>query len=879
MILGAPATPLDLRSLLQRHFGHEDFRPLQGDAIRSILAGRDTVVLMPTGGGKSLCYQLPALAAEGVTLVVSPLIALMKDQVDALREKGIPARCLHSGSPEGEAHIIGEEARRGELKLLYAAPERVATGRFSTFLGGVRISLVAVDEAHCISQWGHEFRPDYRSLGALRRRLPEAPFAAVTATATERVRQDIAAQLEMRNPAFFTASFDRPNLTYSVRPKRNSLPQLQQLARELRGESGLIYCLSRRDAESVAARLGAGGIRSAAYHAGLEHARRRETQDRFVNKEVQVVAATIAFGMGIDVPDLRLVAHYSMPKSVEGYYQETGRAGRDGEPAACVLFFTRAEKQVQETFLREIEDPEEYREAHRRLGRMVAYGELRTCRRRFLLDYFSDPSASDRDNCGGCDNCLGWRAGAPAGDVEEFDATEISQKILSAVVRTGQRWGLAHVTAVLRGSRAQRILERGHDELSVHGILRDEPADRIRDLADQLVERGLLERSGGDYPTIRLSPEGWNSLRNRSSVTLTRPKTPAAPPPAARGARTGDDATSSQANPELLDALKRLRLEEARREGVPAYVVFANRSLEAMAAQLPQTEESLLRIHGVGPAKLAAWGKPFLEVIRQYAAERQPAPATGEPSVPAPASRAQRPDAPRRRTAAFLVIGSEILSGKIADTNTHRLAGVLRGKGVDLRRVLTIPDDPATIAAETAALSKSHDFVFTSGGVGGTHDDLTMDGIARAFGTRVIHHPHFLAALRARDLETTHRGLARVPEGAELRGGGESAWPIVVMRNVWILPGLPSAFEHKMGVIEACLPSGPAFFTESVLVPGPEEALIPLLDRLVAEHPNVQIGSYPGPEGTRVTFDGDTEPAVHRAATAFREATPVRIER
>ena len=834
-----PRTASDLSplALLRGHFGHQSFRPLQEKAIASVLAGKDAVVLMPTGGGKSLCYQLPALSLDTTALVISPLIALMKDQVDALRARGIAARCLNSSLSAQEAASVREEARNGELRLLYVAPERVAAPGFVPFLDRVAVGLVAVDEAHCISQWGHEFRPDYRNLGALRERMPEVPFVALTATATERVRGDIAAELRMKNPDFFVDSFNRPNLTYAVRPKRRSFDQLVGLLREREGQSAIVYCLSRRETESVAGGLRKLGFRALPYHAGLEREERREAHERFQGKEVPVVVATIAFGMGIDMPDLRLVVHYNLPKSVEGYYQETGRAGRDGLPSDCVLFFSRADMSAQQRFAGEIEDPAERRRAHERLARMVDYCELGACRRRYLLRYFSDRSLDGQENCQGCDNCLG-----PTGEVEEYDATVLAQKILSGVVRTGERFGIAHVAAVLRGSRAKRILELGHDRLSVHGVARAEREDALRDAADGLIERQLLRRSESEYPTLSLTRAGWDFLRNRDSLTLTRPKRKTA-------AAVPEKAAAPKPDTDLFADLKALRLQIARAEGIPAFRVFGDTTLREIAERLPATREELADFHGVGPAKLERYGERFLGAVRASVA-------------PGPA----------RASAAFLVIGNEILSGKVADTNTRRLARLLREKGAALQRVVTIPDEPEMIAAETRALAAAHDLVFTSGGVGGTHDDVTMAGVARAFGVRVVHHPRFLAALRERGLEATHRGLARVPEGAELRGGGSSVWPVVVMRNVWILPGLPPAFEQKLAVISECLPAGPPFHADEELVPRPEEELIPLLDRIVAAHSRVQIGSYPEPEGTRITLDGDDADAVGKAAAALREA-------
>ena len=624
---GAPPTEDRLAAVLKRRFGHDAFRPLQERAIRLALAGRDTVVLMPTGGGKSLCYQLPALARDGLTLVVSPLIALMKDQVDALRARGIAAGCLNSSMRSDEAGEVRRAALRGDLKLLYVAPERVALPGFPDFLRRLGVGFVAVDEAHCISQWGHEFRPDYLTLGALREEVPEVPFMALTATATPRVRADVAGRLGMDDPEFLVASFNRPNIRYGVRPKRRSLPVLISMLRERAGESAIVYCLSRRETENVAAALRDAGIEALPYHAGLEHDVRRDTHDRFTSKRTPVIVATIAFGMGIDVPDIRLIVHYNLPKSLEGYYQETGRAGRDGKPSDCVLFYTTADRSTQEKFIREIEDPEEQERALARLRRVLGYCQLRTCRRRHLLDYFGEATPEGQDNCGNCDNCLD-----PEADAAEFDGTEIAQKILSAVHRTGARFGMAHVTEVLRGSRSRKVLQFRHDRLSVHGIARDVPAEELRDLADQLVDCGLLLRAAGEFPTVSIAPAGWRFLRAGERITLTRPRT-AAPGPRKAGAPDSTAAAlavpSGPATPppeieaDLFEALRDVRRRLAERDRLRPFHVCGDRTLREIAAYVPQSEESLLRVHGFGPAKLERYGTPFLDAVRGHAEAKE----------------------------------------------------------------------------------------------------------------------------------------------------------------------------------------------------------------------------------------------------------------
>ena len=462
----------DILSVLESRFGYDRFLPKQEEVITNVLGQRDSLVLMPTGGGKSLCYQLPALILDGLTLVVSPLIALMKDQVDALEANGIQAAFVNSTLSYQEIRRVQMRASQGELKMLYVAPERLATPRFRQFLRYARLSLIAVDEAHCISEWGHDFRPDYRNLKALRQDFPAVPVIALTATATEKVRDDIVEQLGLHKARAVISSFNRPNLTYVVRPKRRAFDALLELLRRQREGPAIVYCFSRQGAEDLAAALTEGGVRALPYHAGLDDSVRRDVQDRFAGDEVPVIVATIAFGMGIDKPDIRLVVHYDLPKSVESYYQETGRAGRDGLPSECVLFYTYGDKLKQDFFIGKIEDAVERHRAEQKLARMVEFCEIRTCRRDFLLGYFGEKW--EAEGCGGCDVCLAV--------TEEFDATEIAQKLLSAVVRTGERFGANHVIEVLRGARTKRVRGLGHDRLSVHGIASTHTVDELKEL-------------------------------------------------------------------------------------------------------------------------------------------------------------------------------------------------------------------------------------------------------------------------------------------------------------------------------------------------------------------------------------------------------------
>ena len=589
---------------LKAYFGFDQFLPLQGEIITKVLSKQDTLVLMPTGGGKSLCYQLPALRFNGLTLVVSPLIALMKDQVDGLRANGVPAGLLNSTLSPQESSQIQNQARQGQIKILYIAPERLALPGFQRFLQSLEVSLIAIDEAHCISEWGHDFRPDYRNLKSLRQEFPGVPVIALTATATTQVREDIVNQLGLNEPEIFISSFNRPNLTYTIEPKAEPLGTLLNLLDKHPGGSTIIYRFSRKATEETALELTDRGFDALPYHAGLDRNLRRETQEKFIRDQVQIVVATIAFGMGIDKPDVRLVVHYDLPKTVEGYYQETGRAGRDGFPSDCVLFYSYGDRSKQEYFISQIEDYDERSKAHTKLDQILAFCDLQTCRRAYLMEYLGEPWP--KTDCGGCDICLLPR--------EEFDATEIAQKVLSTAIRTGERFGVNYLVDVLRGANNKAVRDRSHHELPVFGISRDMDSDELKEMVRSLVSNGLLAQQGSGYPTLAVSAQGRKFLNNRESLMLTRPKQTTNSMPKnfdTSGRETAFDT-------KLFDELAALRLEIATEREVPAYVIFGNKSLQQMAYHMPRDEDSFSKISGVGDAKLREYSRPFLKVIAEY---------------------------------------------------------------------------------------------------------------------------------------------------------------------------------------------------------------------------------------------------------------------
>jgi ATP-dependent DNA helicase RecQ len=591
--------------LLKRYFGFPSFRPLQREIIHATMEGRDVFALLPTGGGKSLCFQLPALMRTGLTVVVSPLIALMKDQVDALQAGGIAATFLNSslGAAESRKRLRG--LHQHEYRLLYAAPERLMLSGVLEDLQKWNVNLIAVDEAHCISEWGHDFRPEYRQLAQLRETFPNTPMMALTATATTRVREDIAKLLQLREPQCFVASFNRPNLTYRVIAKAKPAAQALAFLRSHPRDSGIIYCYSRENAEKVAAQLIQHGIPARPYHAGLTAGERSKNQELFLRDEVRVICATIAFGLGINKPNVRFVIHYDLPKTIEGYYQETGRAGRDGLPAECLLLFSAGDVVKQQFFIKE-KSPDEQLLAQEQLQQIVHYADSAGCRRVALLRYFGETFGAA--NCGGCDNCLNPR--------DTFDGTVAAQKFLSCVYRIRQKsgfgFGLNHVVEVLTGSDSDQIRRRRHEELSTYGIGREHSRPHWQAMGRELVRLGFLRQTLDKFSVLELTEEGLAALRERTQITLTKPM--AAPSAPEKMPRAGEIACDE----ELFERLRQLRKKLADERNVPAYIVFSDVALRQMARYYPASDDQFTRISGVGEKKLQEFGAVFLAEIAAH---------------------------------------------------------------------------------------------------------------------------------------------------------------------------------------------------------------------------------------------------------------------
>lgn len=597
-----------LTETLKQYFGHDTFRPMQRDIVERVCEGKDTFVVMPTGGGKSLCYQLPALMDEGTTVVISPLIALMQDQVAQLQQNGIRATLINSTLDRDEAFDRERRAIQGEYDLIYLAPERLMSTTGARLLRQLDVSRFAIDEAHCISEWGHDFRPEYRMIGQLRDqfagRFAKTPIVALTATATPRVREDILSQLNLRDPAVYLGDFERSNLHYELRPKQNAVRQIGEYLKANPLSEGIIYCQSRRKCEELADKLRLSGVSAVPYHAGLDAAVREKNQHDFIYGEAKVVCATIAFGMGVDKPDVRFVIHADMPRSLEGYYQETGRAGRDGLAADCIFFYSGGDRGRVEHFIEQKEDEQERKHAYWQLQQVVSFAHATGCRMPQLLGYFGQehPGA-----CGHCDNCL-----SPP---KLLDATVHSQKLLSAIARTDQRFGVGHVIKVLRGSKEQRLLDYGHDRLSVYGIGADQPDQYWRQLAEHLIHQGSLDTSADQFRTLHLTPDSKAILRGDRKITMPV----SALGRSQRGARSSQsDESHGPIDSELFEKLRALRKSLADEQGVPPYVVFGDKSLRQMSATKPTDDRSFLEVSGVGQTKLDKYGSVFMQCIREH---------------------------------------------------------------------------------------------------------------------------------------------------------------------------------------------------------------------------------------------------------------------
>lgn len=604
-------TGIRVSDALKRYFGYSSFLPLQEEIIQDILAGRDVFALLPTGGGKSLCYQLPAMVQYGVTLVVSPLISLMKDQVDRLNEKGIPAAFINSTLNYYELQKIMSELSDNHIKLLYVAPERLVLSEFISFLQTLKIDLIAIDEAHCISEWGHEFRPAYRELKLLKERFSDIPIIALTATAIPEVRKDVIGLLKLKDPAIHTSSFNRKNLLYHVRPKADAYGQLLQYLAKHGDESGIIYCFSQKATEDLATKLQTEGFHALPYHAGFDTSIREETQNRFINNEIKIIVATIAFGMGIDKPNIRFVIHYDLPKSLETYCQETGRAGRDGKKSDCILFFGYGDLKKIEYLIDQGGDEGSKLMAHRKLKDMVAFCESPGCRRKILLEYFGETYNEAR--CDGCDNCLTTE--------EQIDGTAIARKASSCIVELGERFGTNYVADVLHGSRTKRVINNGHDALLAFGSGKEYSAAQWISFIRELIQRGCLKVEGDRYPVLKMTSAGNEILQGNGSITLTRPKQDAQM--RSKGLQENFDAN-------LFECLRNLRRKLAFQEGVPPYIIFHDSSLKDMATRLPRDRSELALVYGVGSKKLESYGDHFLKEIEGYCTRNEVKPSPSE---------------------------------------------------------------------------------------------------------------------------------------------------------------------------------------------------------------------------------------------------------
>ena len=587
-----------MKKLLKTYFGYEGFRPMQLDVINSVLGKKDAFVIMPTGGGKSLCYQLPALKLDGLTLVVSPLIALMKDQVDGLKANGISAEFINSSLSYTEIMDIQFRICQGETKILYIAPERLSQENFKQFLKEVNLSLIAVDEAHCISEWGHDFRPDYRNLKNLRMIFPKTPMMALTATATKKVREDIINQLCLIEPKIFISSFNRENLNLLVKRKKNSFDKILELIREHKNESIIIYCFSRRETEKMAGDLTEKGYKTVFYHAGLNDKTRKKNQELFIKDDVKIIVATIAFGMGIDKPNVRMVIHCTFPKTLESYYQEVGRAGRDGLKSDCVMFYSGGDKRKHDFFINQIEDVKTQEHQKQKLKEMINYSESLICRRKYILNYFGEEFSDEK--CNACDVCLTGK--------ELFDATKITQNILSCIDLTGGFFGANYIIKVLKG---KENIKEWHKKFFVFGIDKDFSDEELKEIILSLINLDFIKKSDGDYPTLSLTFKAREFLQEPVKIELQKPKEESK----IIVKEIGKDLNYDEI---LFEKLRALRKNMADEKQVPPFVIFGDVSLREMAYHLPCSKQSFSKIKGVGETKLESFGDVFLDVIKSH---------------------------------------------------------------------------------------------------------------------------------------------------------------------------------------------------------------------------------------------------------------------
>ncbi len=670
------------RKALDKFFGYKHFRPMQAEIIQAVYDRRDVVVLMPTGGGKSICYQVPALTMDGTVLVVSPLISLMRDQVEALRANGIPAAFLNSSLSANEQRQVEEDLFQGRLRLLYVSPERLVSQEFLPMLKSAPISLFAIDEAHCISAWGHDFRPEYGQLRFLKKQFPEVPVMALTATADKITRRDIVRQLGLQQPEVFVASFDRPNLSLEVRPGQKRREQILRFIRERRGESGIIYCQSRKATEELAATLALTGLRVDYYHAGRTTEERSRVQDAFIRDELDVVVATVAFGMGIDKSNVRWVVHYNMPQNIESYYQEIGRAGRDGAPADTLLFFSYRDVTVWKDIL--ADSAPEIRDIRlAKLERMVQYATSAICRRKILLNYFGEQRT---DNCGNCDVCLN--------PPRYFDGTVLAQKALSAVARLREQVDMTTLIDVLRGAGKSYLRKRGYDQIRTFGAGRDLSFYDWRHYLEQMLQLGLVEIAYDDHNRVCLTEAAWDVLKGRRKVELVQPATLKEREQAAKKHRT-TAADLDHESAELFERLRQLRLEQARARGIAPYLVFSDATLRDMARTRPATLADMAQVSGVGEKKLAEYGRIFLDAIHLWAKEKGIALQVrrgGQTAVRIPAT--QKPDTLERTWELYnqgLTIEEMARARNLATSTivTHLAKLYEEGRKVDLRRFVS----------------------------------------------------------------------------------------------------------------------------------------------------------------------------------------------